>query len=426
MQEPNTDAVRAALTAVADRMPPPRFPERAWRRGRRRRLARAAGTTLAVVVVLLLAIPVWWSTGPHGAEPATPKPDHSAGVVPSKVYLPWLWQATIADSPPGRAAVVFDTVEGRYHDGSTVVIGADGAYRIRKLPQGPIRRDVSPDGRRLIVGADRILDLTTGGTSAVPGGEPLAWSRDSRTVASWDADSRGDRVNLVGVDTGLVTTVYTAGSVAPAYTVEQAKAPVESISPAGLAIAPDGSAVVIPVVRDGQSRLLAVDLSGKVRWDVPTSRLGLDEPIHYSADGRYVATTAYQCPDATPTCTVEKVRTVVVLDATTGAEVRRPGRAERVLGFRGDDVVAVRADPGRNTVIVQLGVGGERTLVTLDRDVSAVTMPLDLVERGSFGGPEVRPNPFAAPLWVYALIAGFVLLFVAVRKGVGWLIERRR
>ncbi|WP_433046954.1 WD40 repeat domain-containing protein [Dactylosporangium sp. CS-033363] len=428
MQEPNTESVRAAsvraaLTAVADRMPPPRFPERAWQRGRRRRLARTAGTTVAVVVVLLLAIPVWWSTGPHGAEPATPAPASSTGVVPSKVRLPWLWQATIADSAPGPAAVVFNTAEGRYRSGSTVVVGTDGAYRIRKLPEGPIRRDVSPDGRRLIVGGTSILDLTTGRSVDVPGGEPLAWSRDGRTVASLLWDARGRQVNLVDVATGRITTVYTAGSAAPSYTVDQAKPPVEDIGFDAFAIAPDGATVVIPAGRDGENRLLAVDLAGTVRWDVATSRTG---PIVYSPDGRHLATTAPMCPDRSTSCTVAEESHAVVLDAATGAEVRRLGRADTVLGFRGDDVVAVRGNPGRDTVIVQLGPDGERTLVTLDERASVPVIPLDLVERGTFGGPEARPNPFAAPVWVYALIGGFVLLFVAVRKGVGWLIVRTR
>ncbi|GAA3453804.1 WD40 repeat domain-containing protein [Dactylosporangium matsuzakiense] len=395
------DTVRAALSAVADRMPPPRFPDRAWRRGRRRRVVRRGAVALTVIVVLL-TVPLWWpGAGHHRAEPATP--DGSSGVLPSRAAAATFGRPTIASSPPGPAVLVYDDDRPFTLDETeTVAVGRDGRYRVRDQVRGHSRGHVSPDGRRLLEGYDRVLDLTTGEITRLNGAHPSTWSRDGNTVAAVENDST---VNLIDLGTGRVRISHAVHG---------------TISRAGPAIAPDGDTVVVPVAGGdvGEHRLIRIDPAGPVRWDVPVNGFFLDDPVVFSPDGRQLATTVDHCDARTRNCPGDHLGRAVVLDAATGAEVRRLGRADRVLGFRDGDVVALRFGTGETTV-VQLGPGAERTLMTLDKDMVNPDIPLDLVEHGTFGGRADWPDRFEASWWVWGMFtaAGLPVVWLAWRIG---------
>ena len=133
------------LNEVADGMPPARLPEDLWRRGRRRRRLRRLGALAAVAALMAGAAfgPAWLLHRPTaltGGPSGTP-------IVPSFVYPPWLWQATVGQWPPGPAAVLFFTNRTRYLEETGVVIGRNGADRLVPMTVGEERGLLSPDGR---------------------------------------------------------------------------------------------------------------------------------------------------------------------------------------------------------------------------------------------------------------------------------------
>ncbi|GAA4262527.1 hypothetical protein GCM10022255_099510 [Dactylosporangium darangshiense] len=342
--------------------------------------ARRATALVAVVVVVaaLATTPLWWGGG--------------GAAVPRRVHLPWPWAATVEARPPGPAALVFETDQTRYFEATTVVVGRNGKYRIREQVLGHVRGAVSPDGRLLLDGFDRILDLTTGEIRHLPGGMLMGWSRDGRTVV---ALGNNGTVNLVDVASRQTRTIY-----ADAGVLNDA-----------LAVSPDGSKVVVPVYHENDRRLLLVDATETVVWSVPAARYLMADAIVFSPDGRYVATTADRCVAAQRNCPEPGHGRAVVLDAATGAEVASYAPADRVLGFRGDGLVLARWGARENT-LVQVGPGGERTLVTMDAEAGGPDVPLDLVEHGAFGGADAWPNPLAAPTWCYVLLGLLALPFV--------------
>ncbi|MEU8425381.1 hypothetical protein AB0C15_31360 [Micromonospora sp. NPDC048835] len=91
-----------------------------------------------------------------------------------------------------------------------------------------------------------------------------------------------------------------------------------------------------------------------------------------------------------------------------------------IVGWRGDDpllrfVSRTEADTDRQATLAVLSPeGGREVLVTTPVGSTDLMVPGDLLTRAAFGGPEPRPSPFAAPLWVYLTLAVPTLLVIAL------------
>jgi hypothetical protein len=68
--------------------------------------------------------------------------------------------------------------------------------------------------------------------------------------------------------------------------------------------------------------------------------------------------------------------------------------------------------------------GREQVLLTAPSGVSDLEVPGDLLDRAAYGGPELRPSPFAAPPWLYATLG--VPLLLAILALVRWQHRRGR
>ena len=72
-----------------------------WVPGRRRRLVLVVVVTL---VALFAAIAATWLAAPGLLGTWTTR---TAGGVPASITTPWAWQASVQDSPPGPASLIF-------------------------------------------------------------------------------------------------------------------------------------------------------------------------------------------------------------------------------------------------------------------------------------------------------------------------------
>ncbi|WP_327011350.1 hypothetical protein OHA72_31155 [Dactylosporangium sp. NBC_01737] len=390
--------VRDTLAALADEMPPPRFPDAAWSLGRRRRRRRRAAVS-AVVLAVALAVPLWWTAGPRPGQVAGPA--DGEGALPSRVGRPWLWQATIGQSPPGPATVMYTTDETVYLEATTVVVGRDGSYRIKAQVLGHNIGRLSPDGGRLLVGYEGVLDLRTGKEHRPPGGTPVDWSRDGRQVLSVTERD----INLVDLATGDVRQLLRV-----------------DMTTDGTRLSPTGDRIAFGEGSASEQRtwLRVVHLGGGEDLKVPVeSAQDLWFPPVWSGDGRRIALTKGVCFNASQgpdVCSAKPPGRLVVVDAETGAELRSFPHPDRVLGFRGDDLLVER-----DHTILLVGAAGERTVMRLPADADRPEIPLDLIERGTLGGPAVSANPFAARSG-FSVCAGVVALLVAYAV---WRVRRR-
>jgi hypothetical protein len=159
--------LRQALAVEADHMPAARVPEDLWRRGRRRYRQQVA-SVLTVVLTVALTLPM---VGVLLRSPSQVGAATDAGAVPGEVYDPWPWQAPVAQSPPGRAAVLFGGsgagiggIDWPWTYGTKMaVVGRDGAYRMLRYSNMYMQAgqdvQISPDGR-YVAGPDSLDDLT--------------------------------------------------------------------------------------------------------------------------------------------------------------------------------------------------------------------------------------------------------------------------
>jgi hypothetical protein len=213
----------AALDRIAGRARPARLPDDLWARGRRRHRRRLAiGASVAAVVVALVVLVAGPALpGPFGHRAVAPADRDPA--VPSEVGRPWPWQPTVAEAPPGPAAVLVDGI-GPFaeftptsHDQRSLAVGVNGAYRVIRNDDGELL--LSPDGRYVASRSTMeetpdwdhfgtsILDLNTGRVRTFGEMSPVAWSPDGRTLLA-RITSAGNRLVLLDTTTGAVRPLF--------------------------------------------------------------------------------------------------------------------------------------------------------------------------------------------------------------------------
>ncbi|WP_157441731.1 hypothetical protein [Actinoplanes awajinensis] len=310
--------------------------------------------------------------------------------VPGGLTLPWMWQATVQQDPPGPASILaggdslgFRGVEDYDAEGKVAAVGRDGDYRMLLYADWSTvtpGQDVllSPDGRYAAQGylagstageyADGldVVDLTTGRSTKYTGGlpavaigygltaagccAPAAWAPDGRSllVETTAADVRRpgtatlesrSRLGLLDLATN---TVLPIGAERPADPVRQASRG---------AFAPDGQHLV---VSEGD-RLRLIDRTGKESW---TTTLGdrryLAGAGAFSADGARIAIAELTgCLDRCDRdALAARTWKVSYLDAATGQPATGPdlpavtAMAIRALGWtRSGELVVTRHEP---------------------------------------------------------------------------------
>ncbi|MER7001496.1 hypothetical protein ABT297_00350 [Dactylosporangium sp. NPDC000555] len=370
------------LAAEADRMPPARVPEDLWLRGRRRHQRRIGGAVAAVLAVAL-ALPSMLVLA-AGPSPVAEAPADAA--VPARVYDPLPWQAPVAQSPRGRAAVLLSGSGNGLggHDwpwtyGSKIAaVGRDGSYRMLRyadtyLQVGQQVR-LSPDGRyvvgpdsvedlvvlRQVPGRLSVVDLTTGRArhfERLPADVPVAWRPDSAALVLWRQPERPLNENEVTppFDGNEGKHGYAGGSL---WLLDLATGGSRKVLDLGAAVfdpinsvafTPDGRHLAVQLDRtlvlvnaaDGSSRALATlgagqRLAGTGAFTADGSRLAVLE-----LDGCAVA-----CTSAARN---QRQWRLVTLDAGTGRAGpdggfdRVPGAAVRVVGWQRDGTAVVVA-----------------------------------------------------------------------------------
>jgi hypothetical protein len=206
----STEELRQELARIGDRAPVVDVPDGTFGRAQRaRRRDRLAVIGAIAVVVAIAGGLVAWLPDRSGPQPA----DSGGLGVPDVIYsVPGDMLTTTDDLAVGLAAAVLMS-----DDNLPVVIdAADGTYRALNLPGfGERQRDqgsalsLSPDGRQLAWGWSktqkvkspsgvRIVDLMTGEQRSitVPSATgtfvfQIGWSRDSRWLVWWGAESVG-------------------------------------------------------------------------------------------------------------------------------------------------------------------------------------------------------------------------------------------
>ncbi|MFG1837853.1 hypothetical protein ACGFH8_05365 [Micromonospora sp. NPDC049175] len=405
-----------------------------------RRLRRGATIGVALALVALGAPAATAGTGAVA--------DGTTGVVPTRVHDPWLWQATVGQRAAGPAALVFFTDRTRYFESTGVLVDRDGAYRLIPIGIAEGHGLLSPDGRHYLrPGSGELLDLTTGRQRRTmsTGVSPLAWSSDGQQVLG--TRDNDDTVITYGPENQQLNDPEKPDDLLvgdPFRGTERVVDVGTFATHTGAAWSPGGDLVAVtgwpdvPAQLAERQRLVVVDPGGGgPRWQVDLGdRRILAGPAAWHPDGRRLALLAFDgC--AGLLCTAEQAAArawrVEFLDTATGHSVGPALPAgtsvNEIIGWRGDDpilryVSKTEHDTDRQAVLAALSAdGGREVLVTTPVGSTDVKVPGDLLTRAAFGGPEPRPSPFAAPLWIYLTLAVPLLLaaVLVVRR-----VRRRR
>ncbi|MER7332235.1 MULTISPECIES: WD40 repeat domain-containing protein [unclassified Micromonospora] len=466
------EELRNVLRDLGERMPPVRLGDDPWAAGRRlRRRARRRTAVVSLVAVLACALGVPVTLGTVEQRSMTGSvPD----AVPRQIGVPYMWQATVEQDPPGRASLLFSGgdrlglrgIDPIDHEGKVAVLGMGGKYRT--LLYGDAERSagvdvlLSPDSRYVADGsADgwvHVTDLITGDRRSFAGGAdstccttPVAWAPGGDALLvlhHQDGDPDGDgvrpsRLLLLDLATGASRRV--GGDLGDRWSLRTGSL---------AAFSPDGTRIAV----DAGGELIMLDRAGTVAW---SRELGPDERLAgvgaFTPDGSAVA--VFRLDGCQSMCDADQraARTwrTGYVDAATGQDGTGPavpptqGQALRALGWsHGRALVALRyaPEPGmmmgesnewddtgyRETGHVQLVslVPDGRVQVLLDPPdgVRAMDVARHLMEAGRFGGPADDPRPFPArPL---LLLPAVPVLLLVVGGAVGallwWRLRRRR
>ncbi|WP_145830852.1 hypothetical protein [Actinoplanes teichomyceticus] len=402
--------------------------------------------------------------------------------VPGGLTLPWMWQATVQQDPPGPASVLvggdsvgFEGTDLFDSEGKVAAVGRGGDYRMLRYSgwNGVTPGEdvlLSPDGRYAAQewlegstsdgdGLD-IVDLATGrsvtydggltrisdqwGNATVPCCAPAAWAPDGRSllVETFGTDYEDPqtsiiqarrRLGLLDLATNRITPI---GAERPGGAVRKASRG---------AFAPDGRHLAVTA----GDRLELIDRTGKVGWTTDLGdRRHLAGAGAFSPDGSRIAVAELDgCLDACDRAALATRRwRISYLDAATGRPADGPdlpvvtAMSVRALGWTaGGELVVTRHEPERDArkrpdqewsdtgweqtghiTLVALGAGGAvRTLLDPPADVLTLDVAADLIRAGRFGGPTPVAGAFPA-----RPIIGFALVPVALLAAAALLVVR--
>jgi hypothetical protein len=473
------------LAAEADRMAPARVPEDLWRRGRRRYRRRVAGAVAAALTVALGLASLLVLPAARLPVPGAP----GDGAVPGRVFDPWPWQAPVAQSPPGRAAVLLSGsgnglggVDLPWTYGSKIaVVGRDGSYRMLRYADTYLQVGqgvrLSPDGR-YVVGPDSVeelvqlirdpgrlsvVDLVTGRArhlNGLPADLPVAWQPDGAALVVWRQPASSPVVYGVSppLDGNEARYGYGGGTL---WLVDLATGGSRQLLDLGAAVfdpvnsvafAPDGRHLA---VQFGRTLALVNIADGSVRT---LATLGARQRLAgtgaFTADGTRLAVLdlegcAVACSNAARN---QRQWRLLTLDATTGQAGpddrfdRVPGAIVRMVGWQRDGTAVVvtyqdqhdetpsqdvpaayRTVTAANLLAMRPGGGTTRLIHPQGVQIWDIDVAHDLLVDGRFGGPSPGPAAFPAARWLYWLVfTPTAVLLLLVMLVVRWRQRVRR
>ncbi|MEV6811687.1 hypothetical protein [Micromonospora sp. NPDC051296] len=454
-----TSRLRETLHGLADGVPAAAVPEEFFDRARarhRRRRAAAAGV-LAVLMLLLgtgyalRAGPVRW---PAAADPTAPG-------LPTRLVDPPLRTATVGQSAPGVAAMLFGgpAVRDDWNETRLGVLAAD-TDRYRAL--APAQRQtagfealLSPDGRYIWAGG-LLYDLTSG-RSAPAGidGDPLAFAPDGKRLAYADHETFTPPNTYATPYVGLYDRDRRAD-------VLRVRVGTAWVPPGQAAVSPDGGELAVQV-RDEVwlTRVADADPDGTAApyRKLPLTGGRLPGAGSWLPDGRSVATltrsTCTDCPVPSYPRTW-RLETRTVADGAVAPRLLafpdlRSATYVHLVGWRSaDEAVALVGVPGpaavdhpethdiasspyqeQGTASVQLmllrrGAASPEVLFRTPAGITELTVAAGLAIDGTVresGRPDFGPPP----MWLVA--AGAILTAIAgasLHSLVGYLRRNRR
>ncbi|WP_020523887.1 PD40 domain-containing protein [Catelliglobosispora koreensis] len=378
------------LTRVAEQMPMPKLsPDQLWKQGRkvrRRRLAQDLTAALLAVVVLALLLWVPGESAPIAASPS------ALVLVPKSIAAPHFWERLHADSPNGPALATTTVARGSLTDNllgtiTTVVIGHDGSYRVRRDAQMPV---LSPDGKYLAQ-QGVLTDLSTGQDTSVPAGWVRAWTRDSSAL-------------LISSNRELLWYDWRSG---------ERKAFTTTAEVDEAVLSPDGKKLAYQARSESGARLKTVDMASG------TTLLDLDLGLTMSLGG--------WLPDSSR-IVVKRLNSVT--RKVTLAEVSddgtispRPGEHDEliaIVGWRNGLPVVTAYESFERRLLRQVNSDGSTTNL-LTAEAGVLQIPQDIIEKASFGGPSLEPPGFDPANWVYYSLAAVVLALLAAVLILRWI-----
>ncbi|QGN50034.1 hypothetical protein ACN26Y_30070 [Micromonospora sp. WMMD558] len=455
-----TPRLSEALRRLADDLPPARVPDGLFDAARTRHRRRRS-TVAGALAVLVLLLGTGYALHPV-ALPAPAAPRFDAPGLPNRLVAPPLRTASVRDSAPGAAAMLFGgpAVRTDWFETRMGVLAAD-ADRYRVLDAGPVTPGfdalLSPDGRYAWVGAS-LLDLTSGRfTPDRTDGYPLAFAPD------------GERLVYADDDAFTPPNTYTTPYVG-VYDREVGKDVLRV--PVGTAWIPPGRTAAL----SPDSGELALQVRDEI-WLARVADAGADgvaEPYRklpltggrlggagaWLPDGRAVAvldrSTCTDCPvPAYPRTWTLAARSIV--DGAPQAGAAFPPLRSRtfvqLLGWRSaDEAVALAGVPGPEAVdrpedhdiawgpyhepgtdrvelvVLRRGATAPEVLFRTPEGITDLTVAADLAIDGAVRGSG-RPDHGPLPFWLLAV--GFVVVLVVAlpvltllrrlrRRRLGW------
>ncbi|MBE1490022.1 WD40 repeat domain-containing protein [Plantactinospora soyae] len=441
-----TSRLSEAPHDLADGVPAAAVPEGSFDRARarhRRRRAAVAGT-IAVGVLLL---GTGYALRPT-AVPWSAAADSTAPGLPTRLVDPPLRTATVAESAPGAAAMLFGgpMVRDGWNENRMGVLAAD-ADRYRAL--APSERQtagfgalLSPDGRYVWAGGS-LYDLTSGrSTPAGMDGYPLAFAPDGKRLAYAEPDTFTPPNTYATPYVGLYDRERRAD-------VLRVRVDTAWVPPGQAAVSPDGAELAVQV-RDEVWLTRVADADSDGTAD-PYRRLPLNGGRLPGAgswlpDGRAVATltrsTCTDCPiPSYPRSWRLETRTVAdgtVVPGSAFPDVRSASYVHLVGWRSADEAVALVGVPGPTAVdrpqthdiasspyqedgtvavhlvLLRRGAATPEVLFRTPAGITELTVAASLAVDGAVresGRPDFGP----APLWLVA--AGAVLVAIVGATG---------
>ncbi|NBE85196.1 WD40 repeat domain-containing protein [Micromonospora rubida] len=437
-----TSRLSEALHGLADGVPAATVPEELFDRARARHRHRRAATAgaLAVLVLLLGAgyalrpAPIRWPSAAGSTAPG----------LPTRLVDPPLRTATVAQSAPGAAAMLFGgpAVRDNWNETRMGVVAADvDRYRVLTPSESQTAGFgalLSPNGRYVWAGG-LLYDLTSGRSApAGTDGYPLAFAPNGKRLAYADHDTFTSPNTYATPYVGLYDRDRRAD-------VLRVRVGTAWVPPGQAAVSPDGTELAVQV-RDEVwlTRVADADPDGTATpyRKLPLNGGRLPGAGSWLPDGRTMATlTRSTCTDC-PVPSYPRTWRLETRDVANAAVVPGPAFPDvrsatyvHLVGWRSaDEAVALIGVPGptavdrpdthdiatspyqeHGTTAVQLvllrrGATSPEVLLRTPAGITEMTVAADLAIHGTIresGRPDFGPPP----MWLIA--AGAILTAIA-------------